>query len=122
MAEAPTPAELPAAALEELGELPGRIATTLRSLQAAADVSFGCSEKDAVHHEDKLTLYHYRPIAPSANLPPVLIVYALVNRPYMMDLQPDRSLIQRLLELGIDVYLIDWGYPDGADRFTDLND
>jgi len=45
-----------------------------------------------------------------------------VNRPYMMDLQPDRSLIRRLLELGIDVYLIDWGYPDGADRYTDLND
>jgi polyhydroxyalkanoate synthase subunit PhaC len=122
MAETPTPVESPAAALEELGELPARMASTLRSLQAASGVSFGCSEKDAVHHEDKLTLYHYRPIAPSANLPPVLIVYALVNRPYMMDLQPDRSLIRRLLELGIDVYLIDWGYPDGADRFTDLND
>src|SRR5258706_4729837 len=40
----------------------------------------------------------------------------------MMDLQPDRSLIRRLLELGLDLYLIDWGYPDGADRFTDLND
>jgi len=75
-----------------------------------------------VYREDKLTLYHFRPIAPSAELPPVLIVYALVNRPYMMDLQPDRSLIRRLLELGLDVYLIDWGYPDGADRFTDLND
>ena len=107
------------AAIEELGELPNRMATTLRSLQAAADVSFGCSEKDAVHHEDKLTLYHYRPIAPSANLPPVLIVYALVNRPYMMDLQPDRSLIRRLLELGVDVYLIDWGTPDRGDRHRD---
>jgi polyhydroxyalkanoate synthase len=32
---------------------------------------------------------------------PVLIVYALVNRPYMMDLQPDRSLIRRMLELGL---------------------
>ena len=117
-----TPGVRTEAALDELGELPGRMAATMRSLQAAAGVEFGCSEKDAIHREDKLTLYHYRPIAPSANLPPVLIVYALVNRPYMMDLQPDRSLIRRLLELGIDVYLIDWGYPDGADRYTDLND
>ena len=109
-------------ALGELGELPGKLAATVRSLQAAADVSFGCSEKDAVHSEDKLTLYRYRPHAPSAGLPPVLIVYALVNRPYMMDLQPDRSLIRRLLERGLDVYLIDWGYPDGADRYTDLDD
>jgi polyhydroxyalkanoate synthase len=117
----PGPAE-PSTPLRELGELPGKITATFQSLQAASTVSFGCSEKDAVYSEDKLTLYHYRPIAPSANLPPVLIVYALVNRPYMMDLQPDRSLIRRLLELGLDLYLIDWGYPDGGDRFTDLND
>ena len=67
-----------------------------------------------MYAEDKLTLYRYRPLAPSAArqrpAAPVLIVYALVNRPYMMDLQPDRSLIRRLLELGLDVYLIDWGY------------
>jgi polyhydroxyalkanoate synthase len=49
-------------------------------------------------------------------------VYALVNRPYMMDLQEDRSLIRGLLSEGLDVYLIDWGYPDGADRFTSLAD
>lgn len=108
--------------LDELGALQGKVAQSLQALQAAAAVSFGCSEKDAVHREDKLTLYRYRPLAPSANLPPVLIVYALVNRPYMMDLQPDRSLIRRLLELGLDIYLIDWGYPDGADRYVDLND
>ena len=53
---------------------------------------------------------------------PLLIVYALVNRPYMMDLQEDRSLIRGLLAQGLDVYLIDWGYPDGADRFTTLAD
>jgi len=115
-------AQGPADVVEELGSLPGKLAAALQSLQSAADVSFGCSEKDAIHREDKLTLYHYRAIAPSAGLPPVLIVYALVNRPYMMDLQADRSLIRRMLELGIDVYLIDWGYPDGADRYTDLDD
>jgi len=108
--------------LPELTELQSKLAHSLQTLQAAAGVTFGCSEKDAVYREDKLTLYHYRAIAPSASLPPVLIVYALVNRPYMMDLQPDRSLIRRLLELGLDIYLIDWGYPDGADRFVDLND
>ena len=112
----------PAGVVEELGEMPGKLAATLRSLQAAAEVSFGYSEKDAVYHEDKLTLYRYRPIAESAGLPPVLIVYALVNRPYMMDLERDRSLIRRLLERGLDIYLIDWGYADGADRYTDLND
>jgi polyhydroxyalkanoate synthase len=67
-------------------------------------------------------LYHYRPLAEASVSTPVLIVYALVNRPYMMDLQPDRSLIRGLLQAGLDVYLVDWGYPDGADRFTTLAD
>jgi polyhydroxyalkanoate synthase len=40
----------------------------------------------------------------------------------MMDLQEDRSLVRGLLAEGLDVYLIDWGYPDGADRFTTLAD
>jgi len=106
----------------ELEAMQRKLIASFKPLQDAADVTFGCSEKEAVYREDKVTLYRYRALAPSANLAPVLIVYALVNRPYMMDLQPDRSLIRRLLELGLDVYLIDWGYPDGADRFLDLND
>ncbi len=117
-----TPPSAADALLKEFSESQHKLTQSLSALQAAGAATFGCSEKDAVYREDKLTLYHYRPLAASANLPPILIVYALVNRPYMMDLQPDRSLIRRLLEQGLDVYLIDWGYPDGADRFTDLND
>jgi len=92
------------------------------ALSAARHVQPGCSEKDAVWQSGKLTLYRYRPIARPASVAPLLIVYALVNRPYMMDLQHDRSLIRGLLDAGLDVYLVDWGYPDGADRFTRLED
>jgi polyhydroxyalkanoate synthase len=82
----------------------------------------GCSQKEAVWQAGKMTLYRYRSIARPAGGVPLLIVYALVNRPYMMDLQEDRSLIRGLLAKGLDVYLIDWGYPDGADRFNTLAD
>jgi polyhydroxyalkanoate synthase len=82
----------------------------------------GCSQKEAVWQAGKMTLYRYRSIARPAAGVPLLIVYALVNRPYMMDLQEDRSLIRGLLAKGLDVYLIDWGYPDGADRFITLAD
>lgn len=93
------------------------------ALAAASQRVAGCSPKEPVWQAGKLTLYRYRPIAgPAAGRVPLLIVYALVNRPYMMDLQEDRSLIRGLLAEGLDVYLIDWGYPDGADRFTTLAD
>ena len=53
---------------------------------------------------------------------PILIVYALVNRPYMVDLQEGRSLVANLLKLGLDIYLIDWGYPTRGDRWLTLDD
>ena len=92
------------------------------ALSAARHCAAGCSEKDEVWRSGKLRLYRYRSISGTPGSVPLLIVYALVNRPYMMDLEPDRSLIRGLLSRGLDVYLIDWGYPDGADRFTTLED
>jgi polyhydroxyalkanoate synthase len=53
---------------------------------------------------------------------PLLICYALVNRPYMVDLQSDKSIVRNLLARGEDVYIIDWGYPDRSDRFLTLED
>ena len=92
------------------------------ALAAASHCAAGCSPKDMAWQSGKLRLYRYRPIARPAGHAPLLIVSPLVNRPYMMDLQEDRSLIRGLLAAGLDVYLIDWGYPDGADRFTTLAD
>ncbi len=53
---------------------------------------------------------------------PLIIVYALVNRPYMVDLQEGRSMVQNLLDLGVDVYLIDWGYADRGDMYLTMDD
>ncbi len=92
------------------------------ALAAARHAAPGCSPKDEVWRSGKLRLFRYRPIAETIHAVPLLIVYALVNRPSMMDLEPDRSLIRGLLSRGLDVYLIDWGYPDGADRFMTLED
>jgi len=103
----------------------GRPGTDL--LKGTMDVEIGPTPRDAVYREDKLVLYRYRPLADAstpgtASRIPVLICYALVNRPTMLDLQEDRSLIRGLLRRGMDVYLIDWGSPDGADRYLGLDD
>lgn len=103
-----------------------RIVQGAQALARIGKVEVGCSAKDAIYREDKLVVYRYRPLPESSAggriRTPLLICYALVNRPYMMDLQPDRSLIRGLLARGVDVYLIDWGYPDGADRYLELKD
>ena len=97
-------------------------ASLYAALAAASHCAAGCSPKEQVWQAGKLRLYRYRPMAQPSGHAPLLIVYALVNRPYMMDLQEDRSLIRGLLAAGMEVYLIDWGYPDGADRYTTLAD
>ncbi len=106
-------------------ELTVRIAATLARLREVQGVTVGCSAKRAVWSCGKTTLHQYLPLAPApprARGRPVLICFALVNRPYVLDLQPDRSLVRRLLAAGLSVYLIDWGDPDDAERCLDLED
>ena len=85
-------------------------------------VDVGPSARDEVYREDRIRLYRYRPLVAEPHAVPVLIVYALVNRPYIMDLQDGRSLVQGLLDTGLDVYLLDWGYPDEDDKGLTLDD
>ena len=86
------------------------------------DIQFGPTPKTEVFRNDHVVLYRYESTAERTVTTPLLIVYALVNRPYMVDLQEDRSLVRALLERGVDVYLIDWGYPGPTERWLTLDD
>ena len=107
----------PECVMQEVLAFNARLARGLSTFTQLGDVQVGVSPRTAVHRQDKVVLYHYEPQVPVPLAVPVLICYALVNRPYMADLQEGRSLIQGMLKQGLDVYLIDWGYPDGGDQF-----
>lgn len=95
-----------------------------RAPASAAGPAEGCSLRDPVWRRGKTVLYRYRalPFVGRARARPILICYAQVNRPYVLDLDPQRSLIHGLLARGLTIYLIDWGYPDAADSATPLVD
>lgn len=86
------------------------------------EVDVGTASKEEIFQTEKVRLYRYEPHDVPQQRTPTLIVYALVNRPAMLDLQPDRSLVRNLLDRGVSLYLIDWGYPDRSDRYLTLND
>src|SRR5690242_13459050 len=112
----------PQKAVDEAVRFNQKLAAGLKTLRNLDEVEYGATDKEEIYREDKLVLYRFNgPRAPTARTP-LLIVYALVNRPYMVDLQDDRSLVKNLLALGEDVYLIDWGYPDQSDRYLTLDD
>ncbi len=112
----------PVKALQELDSFRRKLAAGTQNLQQVGNYDFGASNKELVYAEDKIKLWRFVPQSARSSRRPILICYALVNTPWMVDLQPDRSLVARLLELGEDVYLIEWGYPDLADRWLTLED
>lgn len=96
----------------------------LAALSRVGEVEVGTTARELVWRDGKVCLYRFvaDPAAAAPAGQPLLVVYALINRPYMIDLQQGRSLVERLLALGHDVYVIDWGYADRGDRYLRLED
>jgi polyhydroxyalkanoate synthase len=112
----------PTRAMQEMTDFQRRLAAGMAQLRGVREPRYADTPREAVYREDKLTVWHMRGEREPTARTPILIVYALVNTVWMTDLQPDRSLVRNLLAQGEDVYLIDWGYPDGADRWLTLDD
>ncbi|MBN8797759.1 MAG: class III poly(R)-hydroxyalkanoic acid synthase subunit PhaC, partial [Stenotrophomonas nitritireducens] len=108
--------------LQEALQLRRKLADGLKLLPDVEDVGYGATAREEVWSDGKVKLYRFIGAQPPSGQPPLLIVYALVNRPYMVDLQDGRSLVQKLLAAGQDVYVLDWGYPDRSERFLTLGD
>lgn len=87
------------------------------------DVQIATTPKREVFRQDKVVLYHYTATAPKKTVAtPVLMVYGLIGRYTMADLQEDRSLVRNLLAQGVDLYVVDWGTPTRGDRWLTLED
>lgn len=112
----------PDAVIREISNFNAKLIQGLGNLSGIGELETGVSPRELVFEEDKVKLYRYHSRTKKQNPAPLLVVYALVNRPYMTDLQEDRSMIRGVLDQGVDVYLIDWGYPDEGDRYLQLED
>ena len=91
-------------------------------LSTELDTAIASTPYDVIYEEDRVKLKHYKPEGGSKYTTPLLVVYALINRETMLDLQPDRSVVRNLLANGVDLYMLDWGYPTKKDRFLGLDD
>jgi polyhydroxyalkanoate synthase len=112
----------PEQAMKEMVEFNRKLLKGIDSIVDIKEIDVAPTPKEAVYREDEMVLYHYHPTVKNPCKVPVMMVYALVNRPYMVDIQADRSMVRNLLAQGMDVYLIDWGYPDRCERYLTLND
>lgn len=100
-----------------------KLSKTLGRGRELQPVPVAGTPRERVFSTDSLNLYYYPPSdGATSDRPPLLVVYSLVNRPYILDLKPGRSLLQVFRDAGQPVYLVDWGYPEAADRFLTLDD
>jgi polyhydroxyalkanoate synthase subunit PhaC len=65
-------------------------------------------------------LIQYRPTAPETFAMPVLLVPPMINKYYVLDLAPGRSLAGHLLDNGQTVFVISWRNPDEHQADFDL--
>src|SRR5438067_8776694 len=80
--------------------------------------------KETVWTLNKTKLYRYIPVVPpeSRHPIPLVLVFALMNRPTILDLRPGHSFIEYMVGRGYDVYLLDWGVPGPEDKDLKFDD
>ena len=108
------------AMLDEMWAHTRRLARLPFLWQHAQRVKKGATPSRVVYEEDRLQLLHYPAAEPPRHKTPLVFVFALVNRPYILDLLPNKSVVRQFVDAGFDTYLIDWGKPTHADRHLTL--
>jgi polyhydroxyalkanoate synthase len=74
-------------------------------------VEVGATPFEVIETMGSMSLRFYSPPATGVSRDPVFIVPSFINRPFILDLMPDKSLIGSFLDRGHHVYLFDWGVP-----------
>jgi polyhydroxyalkanoate synthase subunit PhaC len=101
-----------------------RVSKASEVLQGQLNTDLATTPYEIVYEEDRVKVKHYfrNENADNKLKVPLLVVYALINRETMLDLQQDRSVVKTFLEGGVDLYMVDWGYPARKDHFLTIDD
>lgn len=112
----------PSALVDEINTTTQKLMAGYRTLSDIEDVQVATTPKELVWQCDKVKIYHYKRETPAKSTIPVLISFAILNRQDVLDIQPDRSLVKKLLDEGLDIFIMDWGYPTREDRYLTMED
>src|ERR671925_1039415 len=107
---------------EEVQEMCRKLEKARSVLHTAGDVEVGQTPCEILHETRAYRLLHYQQMVSKTDKTPILVVYALINKSYVLDLQSDKSWVRSLLSQGFDVYLLDWKTPTTADKYVSFDD
>jgi len=92
------------------------------SLREQGRALAGQTPASVIYAEGRARVLHYHPLVEPPHPVPLLCIPSMINRYYVMDLTPERSLVRFLLRQGIDVYMLDWGTATPVDRYRTLDE
>src|SRR3954471_24348763 len=72
--------------------------------QKSQNIKKGATPSEVVYEEDRLKLRHYLSDTEPRYKTPLIFVFALVNRPYILDLKEGRSVVSHFVQGGFDTY------------------
>jgi polyhydroxyalkanoate synthase len=107
---------------EEVQEAYRKLEKVRNIMYTAGNIGVGETPNEVLAETRAYRLLHYQQMVSKTARTPILVVYALINRSYVLDLQSDKSWIRSLLSQGFDVYLIDWKTPTAADKYVSFDD
>ncbi len=107
---------------DKIGDIASYMQKTSDVLLGNLDTTISNTPFEIVYEEDRVQVKHYMPKNSLLLNSPLLINYALINKETMLDLQPGKSVIATLLKAGIELYVVDWGYPTKKDSYLTIDD
>lgn len=112
----------PHAMMADWQRLMMKVAAMPKVAQIAQKVRVGATPTRTVYREDGIRLLRYESDVEQQYATPLLFVFALVNRPYILDLRPGKSVVSHFVNRGFDTYNLDWGVPADGDRGLSFED
>ncbi len=99
-----------------------RMASWPKAIEASKRVRVGVTPSEVLFQRDKLRVLHYFAEGDKQYETPVLFVFALINRPYILDLRPGKSVVEHFVKAGMDTFQMDWGVPNASDKHLGMRD
>jgi len=110
------------AAIEQITNLEERLKTLSKVMTTRAAIAQ--TPKELIWTLNKAKLYRYIPVVPPAkrHQVPLLMVFAIMNKPSILDLRPGHSFCEFMVSQGYDLFLLDWGAPGPEDKNLKFDD
>jgi polyhydroxyalkanoate synthase subunit PhaC len=101
--------------------VPPRVPSMVEPDAYQVGVDLAVTPGSVILRTPEFELIQYRPATPAVRQVPLLIVPPVINKFYVMDLAPGRSMVEYLVGRGLQVFMISWRNPDARHAQWDLN-